>query len=74
MSDDNVGIGIIKYLTDKRGVIEPKKMQSESQGTNDLYFEVSDDHKARRLRKGQLVQFVVEDDEAKQVTVLSESA
>ena len=71
MSDVKVGIGTIKYLANKRGVIAPNEAQPG--GLVDLYFEVGDDE-ASRLRQGQLVQFVVEGDEAKQVAVLSENA
>ena len=69
------GIGTIKLfdLARKRGVIAP---QSKEQ-SDDLYFEASD-AEASRLRKGQLVQFVVEETdtgpEAKNVTVLSSKA
>lgn len=73
MSESHVGIGTIKYLARKRGVIAPREPTSGSEKWGDLYFEVSDDQ-ASRLRQGQLVQFVVEDEEAKEVKVLSDSA
>lgn len=74
MSEANVGIGAIKYLAKdkKRGVIAPRKVRGAEE-SGDLYFVVSAEQ-ASRLRQGQLVQFIVEDDEAKDVKVLSDSA
>lgn len=74
----DVGLGTIKLFdaAKKRGVVSQSDAAKRS-GPSDVYFEADDDE-ARRLRVGQLVQFVMEDTPigtvAKHISVLRDKA
>jgi hypothetical protein len=68
-------IGRIIYFdaNNRRGVIAPQNIASQQNIPGELYFKV-DEAQALALRVGQLVRFLVENDKAVDIAVLSQSA
>ncbi len=68
-------IGRIIYFdsNNRRGVIAPQNVASQAAIPSELYFKV-DEAQALALRVGQLVQFLVDNDKAVDIAVLSQTA
>jgi len=76
----SVGIGIIRYIDEKRGVIEPQKLElgGKQIPSVGLYFKL-DQNQGKSFHQGQLVKFVTRETpdgaiEATDLMVLSDTA